>query len=124
MQAQNPSHACALVIVDDPSSDARLWVGPGPVELASSEADLRGIGAEVLGEDRADAALVRAVAGSGARLVVLRHPDADTDPARAGSAAGSAPVPGEVPGLVDGVGALLRFSTDPDAPVGTGTDDS
>lgn len=104
-----------LVLVDDPSSTAQLWVGPEPWQLAETEAGLREIGAEVLGQDRADAALVRAAAGTGARLLVLPHSAAEQDPKRAGSAAGSAEsgesggVP--VPDMFDGVGAALRFST-------------
>ncbi len=101
-----------LVIVDDPSSALELWVGPEPAQLATSEEELRTIGAEVLGTDRADAALVRAAAGTGARLVVLPHPDADRDGARAGRAAGARGTEaGKAPDIADGVGAVLRFST-------------
>ena len=101
-----------LVIVDDPSSARQLWVGPEPSQLATGEEDLRTIGAEVLGRDRADAALVRAAAGTGARLVVLPHPDVDRDAARAGSAAGARGAEaGTAPDIADGVGAVLRFST-------------
>lgn len=103
-----------LAMVDDPSGTDELWVGPQAWELAGSEAELTGLGAEVLGRDRADAALVRAVAGTGARLVLLPHPAAAGDPARAGSAAGAqgtGPGPEQVPEMADGVGAVLRYST-------------
>lgn len=103
-----------LVVVDDPSSTLEVWVGREPGQLAESETGLAELGAEVLGRDRADAALVRAAAGTGADLVVLPHPRAGTDPDRAGSAAGAqgaGPGAEEIPELVDGVGALLRFST-------------
>ena len=103
-----------LVIQDDPSSALELWIGPEPGHLAESEQALRTLGAEVLGRDRADAALVRAAVGTGARLLVLPHPAADQDPERAGSAAGSrgaGPGAEEGPELADGVGAVLRFST-------------
>jgi len=103
-----------LVIVDDPSSALELWVGPEPAQLAESEEGLRAIGAEVLGRDRADAALVRGAAGTGATVLVLPHPDAAQDPDRAGSAAGArgaGPTADEGPELTDGVGAVLRFST-------------
>lgn len=103
-----------LVIVDDPSSALELWVGPEPAQLAESEEGLRTIGAEMLGRDRADAALVRAAAGTGAAVLVLPHPDAAKDPNRAGSAAGArgaGPGADEGPELTDGVGAVLRFST-------------
>lgn len=102
-----------LLLVDDPSSELRLWIGPEPAQLALTEEDLRGIGAPVLGQDRADAALLRAVAGSGADLVLLPHPAAGEDPDRAGSAAGGAPLPGGPPDLADGIGALLRFTSTP-----------
>jgi hypothetical protein len=103
-----------LVLVDDPSSTQELWVGPEPWQLANSEAELRELDAEVLGRDRADAALVRAAAGTGARLLVLPHPAAAEDPSRAGSASGArgaGPRSDELPEMSDGVGAVLRFST-------------
>jgi hypothetical protein len=106
-----------LVVVDDPAATQELWVGPQAWQLAGSEAELQEIGAEVLGRDRADAALVRAVAGTGARLLVLPHPSAADDPRRAGSAAGAqgaGPGSEEVPEMFDGVGAVLRFSPPPD----------
>ena len=65
----------------------------------------------MLGPDRADAALVRAIAGTGAELVLLPHPASDTEPERAGSAAGGAQPPGGQPELTDGTAALLRFTT-------------
>ncbi|MFY9807698.1 MAG: hypothetical protein WAK86_10610, partial [Pseudonocardiaceae bacterium] len=77
---------------DDPSSELRVWIGPEPAQLALTEDELGGIGSPVLGQDRADAALVRAVAGTGADLLLLPHPGAQ-------------------PELADGIGALLRFST-------------
>lgn len=103
-----------LVIQDDPSSALELWIGPEPGHLAESEQALRTLSADVLGRDRADAALVRAAVGTGARLLVLPHPGADQDPERAGSAAGSrgaGPGAQEGPELADGVGAVLRYST-------------
>lgn len=103
-----------LLIRDDPSSDRELWIGPEAGQLGDSEEDLRRIGAEPLGRDRADAALVRAAAVTNARLVVLPHPDAEDDPGRAGSAAGAQGVGPSAPQMTDGVGAVLRFST-PDA---------
>lgn len=100
-----------LLIRDDPSSDRQLWIGPDAWQLADSEEDLRRIGAEPLGRDRADAALLRAAAVTNARLVVLPHPDAEDDPRRAGSAAGAQGVGPKAPQMTDGVGAVLRFST-------------
>lgn len=114
VRALQQSQVETLVVVDDPSSTRELWVGPEPWQLANSEAELRELGAEVLGPDRADAALVRAAAGTGARLLVLAHPAAAEDPKRAGSASGArgaGPEAGELPDIADGVGAVLRFST-------------
>lgn len=69
-----------------------------------------------LGQDRADAALVRAVVGIGAQLVLLPHPARESDPAHAGSAAGGNLLAGEQPEITDGIGALLRFSSRPERP--------
>lgn len=104
----------SLIIRDDPSSTLQLWIGPEARQLGQTEEDLRRIDAEPLGRERADAALVRAAAGTGARLVVLPHPNAEDDPRRAGSAAGAqgaGPAAAETPEMADGVGAVLRFST-------------
>ena len=111
IQALQRKQVSALLLHDDPSSELRLWIGPEPAQLARTKEELREIGAPVLGLERADAALVRAVAGSGAELVLLPHPAAATEPDRAGSAAGGAPPPGEQPELADGVAALLRFTS-------------
>jgi hypothetical protein len=100
-----------VLLRDDPSSELRIWIGPEPTQLALTADELSEIGSPVLGQDRADAALVRAIAGTGADLVLLSHPAADIDPDRAGSVAGGTPLPGDRPELVDGIGALLRFTT-------------
>jgi hypothetical protein len=105
------NQASAVLLRDDPSSELQVWIGPEPPQLALTEEQLREIGAPVLGTDRADAALVRAVAGSGAELVLLPHPDSDTEPDRMGSAAGGAAPSDGQPQLTDGIGALLRFSS-------------
>lgn len=103
-----------VLLRDDPSSELLVWIGPEPAQLALTEDELRGIGAPVLGQDRADAALVRAIAGTGAKLVLLAHPARESDPNRAGSAAGSASLPDDQPELADGIGALLRFTSPPE----------
>ncbi|MGH3526140.1 MAG: hypothetical protein ACRDQV_02660 [Pseudonocardiaceae bacterium] len=100
-----------VLLRDDPSSELRIWIGPEPTQRALTEDELSEIGSPVLGQDRAGAALVRAIAGTGADLVLLSHPAADIDPDRAGSAAGGTSLPGDRPELVDGIGALLRFTT-------------
>ncbi|MEU0274750.1 hypothetical protein [Streptomyces sp. NPDC006307] len=66
-----------------------LWIGPGPAQLALSEEELLSFGVRAPRRERADEALVRAVVGTGAELVVV--PEADVR-------------------LRDGVGALLRYA--------------
>lgn len=84
-----------VVVVDDPSSDAQLWIGPEPTLLGISEQELRDLGVADPVQDRADAALVRAAVGTSAGLLV----------AASGQVA-----------VAEGVGALLRYS---DASTGT-----
>jgi hypothetical protein len=79
-----------LLIVDDPSSDARAWTGPDPVHLALSADELTGLGVADPVEDRLDAALIRAAAGTDATIVTL--------------------APGQLD-LPDGIGATLRYPT-------------
>ncbi|MGH3788961.1 MAG: Vms1/Ankzf1 family peptidyl-tRNA hydrolase [Pseudonocardiaceae bacterium] len=104
-----------VLLRDDPTSELRIWIGPEPMQLALTEDELREIGAPVLGQDRADAALIRAMAGSGADLVLLppspHNGTGDNEPEQTGSAAGGAPPPGGQSELADGIGALLRFTT-------------
>jgi hypothetical protein len=111
IRALRANQVRTLLLRDDPSANLQLWIGPEPTQLALTEQDLQAIDAPVLGRDRADAALLRGVAATGADLLLLPHPATDEDPRRTGSAAGSAPLPGEQPDLADGLGALLRFST-------------
>jgi hypothetical protein len=79
----------AVLIVDDPSSTDELWIGPEPAQLALDPAQLREMGVEEPVRVRADAALVRALAGTGADLVLVGPDDAD---------------------LRHGVGAVLRYA--------------
>ncbi|HZS19794.1 MAG TPA: hypothetical protein VFA63_02270 [Pseudonocardiaceae bacterium] len=111
IRALQLNQASAVLLRDDPSSELQIWIGPEPAQLALTEDGLREIDAPVVGLDRADAALVRAVAGSGAELVLLPDPTSDTAPNRTGSAAGGAPPPNGQPPLTDGIGALLRFTS-------------
>ena len=77
-----------LVLDDDPSSTATLFAGPDPLLLAVAGQELRDLGISEIEEVRADAAIVRALVGSGGQLVI---------------------VPGgtEVGG---GIGAILRYA--------------
>ena len=77
-----------LVIADDPSSPLTAWIGPKPLELSRSRQDLIDLGIAPQ-RDRLDAALVRAVSGTDADLLVT---------------------PGPHDYLPDGLAAVLRFS--------------
>jgi hypothetical protein len=88
IEALRRAQVDTLLVADDPSATTRAWVGGDPLLLGARREDLTALGVERPVEDRADAALVRAVAGSDAALVV---------------------VPGPVE-MADGVGALLRWS--------------
>jgi Bacterial archaeo-eukaryotic release factor family 2 len=90
-----------LFVADDPTSDATVWIGPGGSDLAESRDELvdRGVADPV--PDRADAALVRAVALTDAELHFL-----PADLVKTGDAAAF----GHIAFPRDGVAATLRFS--------------
>ncbi|MCK7626571.1 hypothetical protein MUU72_26305 [Streptomyces sp. RS10V-4] len=71
-----------------------LWVGPEPAQLALTEGELRSYGVGPVRREHADAALARALVGTGAELVL---------------------VPERRLRLRDGVGALLRYADRPGA---------
>ncbi|MFE0328827.1 hypothetical protein ACFW08_18985 [Streptomyces sp. NPDC058960] len=79
----------ALFLNDHPESTLRLWVGPDPGQLALTEQELRSYGVQDVREERADAALTRALVGTRAELVV---------------------VPEQQLQLRGGVGVLLRYA--------------
>ncbi|EEP75099.1 hypothetical protein MCAG_05426 [Micromonospora sp. ATCC 39149] len=78
-----------MLIVDDPSSTAQLWIGPAPTDIATDPGQLTAVSVADPQRVRADAALVRALVGTDAELTVL--------------------APDEAPELADGVGAVLRY---------------
>jgi hypothetical protein len=78
----------AVVLSHDPSSTLRAWVGPQPLDFALDKDDLLATGVTDPVEDRLDAALLRAVVGSGARLLIT---------------------PNAHDYVADGIGALLRY---------------
>jgi Bacterial archaeo-eukaryotic release factor family 2 len=80
--------AC-LFLEDRPDSSTTLWAGPHPTELATSADLLRELGVAAPVEDRADAALIRALAGTDGDLQLL---------------------PPESLRAESGVGALLRYA--------------
>lgn len=77
----------------DPDRRHRLWAGPAPTLLALDRDDLVGMGVETPEQVPVDSAIVRALVGTGAGLVVVG------DPQR----------------VRDGVGAVLRYA-DPSTP--------
>jgi hypothetical protein len=64
------SQADTVVISDDPSSTLRAWIGPEPLQLGLSADELSAMGVEQPRQVRFDAALLRAVVGSGADMLV------------------------------------------------------
>jgi hypothetical protein len=90
-----------LFVVDDPSSTATVWVGPGGADVAATQEEFS---ERLTGEpvtDRADAAIVRAVATNDAELYFL-----PADLAQRGDPAAS----GGIAMPLDGVCATFRFS--------------
>jgi hypothetical protein len=85
----------AVLLHDDPTSTWRLHAGEQPLQLGRSEQDVRALGAEQIGEERADEVILRAVVALDAELVLV-------DDER-----------GE---LRDGISALLRFDIRPPTP--------
>jgi hypothetical protein len=68
-----------LLLVDHPEADGEAWIGPGPTLLGLTEQDLRDLGVDEPQRDRMDAALVRALVGTDARIAVLAQ-GIDRDP--------------------------------------------
>ena len=79
-----------LLLVDDPSSELRAWIGPDPAHLALDAAELAALGVTDPVQVRLDAALVRAAAGTDAAIVTLASGQLD---------------------LPQGIGATLRYPT-------------
>jgi hypothetical protein len=101
MAAFRDGQVSDLFVVDNPTSTATAWIGPAGQDLAANEQDLleRDVASPVT--DRADAALVRAVASTDAELHFLPEDVVETgDPAACGGIAHPR----------DGVCATLRFS--------------
>lgn len=86
--ALRAGQASEVLIADDPSSTARAWVGPQPADVAVSSHELAERGVDQTVADRADAAVVRAAAATGAELLLV--PEGEQAPR-------------------GGIGALLRY---------------
>jgi hypothetical protein len=79
-----------VLLVNDPSSTDTLWIAPADPTLVSVDDHvLREAGVDDPRKVRADAALVRAIVGTGADLVLIE--------------------PGEAP-VEHGIGAVLRYA--------------
>jgi inosine/xanthosine triphosphate pyrophosphatase family protein len=89
VEAVRRSQVESLLLDDDPDSPASLWIGPDPGDVATKPDELRWLGVNDIQEERADAALVRAVAATDGDLVVL---------------------PSDSPDTKFGVGAVLRYN--------------
>ncbi|MEV4324923.1 Vms1/Ankzf1 family peptidyl-tRNA hydrolase [Microbispora rosea] len=75
-----------VLMHDDPSSTAMMWIGPEPTQLSTDPAELAAWGVGEPMRERADAALARAVAATDAELWFVPRLESP-----------------------DGIGALLRF---------------
>jgi hypothetical protein len=90
-----------LILLDGALDDRQAFAGPAPLLLATDPEELRSLGVEDPEADRLDELLLRAAIGQDAGLLPLHAP---------------------VGALPDGVGAVLRFSTRPDARPDAGPD--
>jgi hypothetical protein len=90
-----------LFLADDPSSTASAWVGPAGSDLAATREELLELDVPAPAADRADAAMVRAVAHTDAELHFLPADLVET---------GDAEACGGIARPRDGVCATLRFS--------------
>jgi hypothetical protein len=89
VEALRKAQADTVVLSDDPSSTLTAWLGPQPTDFGLDDGEAAALGVPEPTHDRFDAALVRAVIGTGARLLVT---------------------PGAHDYLPEGIGALLRYS--------------
>lgn len=88
VDALRASQVDTVVVSDDPSSTLRVWIGPNPTDLGFDDEEAAATGVQDVAHDRFDSALVRAVHGTGAHLLVVPGPHAIAD---------------------EGIGALLRY---------------
>ena len=82
------SQVRTLLLHDDPTSTATLWIGDDPLTIGTSAEEVRALGVSDPFEVRADAAIIRALAGSDADIELLE----------------------DGVELVDGIGAVLRYA--------------
>ena len=101
MAAFRDGQVSDLFLADDPSSTASAWIGPAGSDLAASREELLELDVPAPAADRADAALVRAIAHTDAELHFLPADLVET---------GNPEACGGIARPLDGVGATLRFS--------------
>jgi hypothetical protein len=90
-----------LFLADDPTSTAPAWIGPAGNDLAASKEELLELDVPAPAADRADAAIVRAIAHTDAELHFLPEDLVET---------GNPEACGGIARPLDGVCATLRFS--------------
>jgi Bacterial archaeo-eukaryotic release factor family 2 len=90
-----------LFLADDPTSTAAAWIGPAGNDLAASKEELLELDVPAPAGDRADAAIVRAIAYTEAELHFLPEDLVET---------GNPEACGGIARPLDGVCATLRFS--------------
>lgn len=88
VHAAQRSQIDTLVLSDDPSSTLHAWIGPDARQIGLDSQALLDMGVPAPVEERFDAALLRALAGSGAQLLIT---------------------PNAHDYVRDGIGALLRY---------------
>jgi hypothetical protein len=88
VEALRKAQVDVAVLSDDPRSTLSTWIGPEPLQLGLNREDLGVMGVGAPEQDRFDSALVRALAGAGAGLLIT---------------------PNAHQYVKDGIGALLRY---------------
>jgi hypothetical protein len=89
-----------VFIADNPHSIATAWIGPAATDLAGTAEELQVRGVSEPANDRADAAIVRAIASTDAQLHFLPEDVVQT---------GDPEARGGIARPLDGIGATLRF---------------
>jgi hypothetical protein len=101
MAAFRDGQVSDLFLADDPTSTASAWIGPAGSDLAASREELLELNVPAPAADRADAAIVRAIAHTDAELHFLPADLVET---------GNPEACGGIARPLDGVCATLRFS--------------
>lgn len=114
MAALRDSQVSDLFLADNPSSAAMAWIGTAGPELAATREELLERNVPEPARDRADAALARAAAITGAELRFLPSPPADVSDDPLDSPDEGPPsrvaATGDIDPPADGVCATFRFS--------------